>query len=243
MKAVILAGGKGTRLKPYTTVFPKPLMPIGDNPILEIVIRQLKSHGFNEIIMAVGHLAELIMAFFNDGSKYGIKIKYSREDHPLGTAGPLALLKEDLNEPFLLMNGDILSTIDYSNLVNYHKKNESTATIALKRRDIKIDFGIVEMDDSNVIKNYIEKPTIDYLVSMGIYVFEPEILEYITLNEKLDFPDLIKQLISNGETINGYVYDGYWLDIGRPDDYERANREIEEIRSQLFQFKEGQPKY
>ena len=243
MKAVILAGGKGTRLKPYTTVFPKPLMPIGDKPILEIIIRQLKSHGINEIIMAVGHLAELIMAFFNDGSKYGIKIKYSREDHPLGTAGPLALLKEDLNEPFLLMNGDILSTIDYSNLVNYHKKNEATATIALKRRDIKIDFGIVEMDDSNVIKNYIEKPTIDYLVSMGIYVFEPEILEYITPNEKLDFPDLIKQLISNGETINGYVYDGYWLDIGRPDDYERANREIEEIRSQLFQFKEGQPKY
>ena len=243
MKAVILAGGKGTRLKPYTTVFPKPLMPIGDKPILEIVIRQLKSHGINEIIMAVGHLAELIMAFFNDGSKYGIKIKYSREDHPLGTAGPLALLKEDLNEPFLLMNGDILSTIDYSNLVNYHKKNKSTATIALKRRDIKIDFGIVEMDDSNVIKNYIEKPTIDYLVSMGIYVFEPEILEYITPNEKLDFPDLIKQLISNGETVKGYVYDGYWLDIGRPDDYERANREIEEIRSQLFQFKEGQPKY
>lgn len=243
MKAVILAGGKGTRLKPYTTVFPKPLMPIGDKPILEIVIRQLKSHGFNEFIMAVGHLAELIMAFFNDGSKYGIKIKYSREDHPLGTAGPLALLKEDLSEPFLLMNGDILSTIDYSDLINYHKRNGSTVTIALKRRDIKIDFGIVEMDDSNVIKSYIEKPTIDYLVSMGIYVFEPEILEYITPNEKLDFPDLIKQLISNGETINGYVYDGYWLDIGRPDDYERANREIEEIRSQLFQFKEGQPKY
>ena len=183
------------------------------------------------------------MAFFNDGSKYGIKIKYSREDHPLGTAGPLALLKEDLSEPFLLMNGDILSTIDYSDLINYHKRNGSTVTIALKRRDIKIDFGIVEMDDSNVIKSYIEKPTIDYLVSMGIYVFEPEILEYITPNEKLDFPDLIKQLISNGETINGYVYDGYWLDIGRPDDYERANREIEEIRSQLFQFKEGQPKY
>jgi NDP-sugar pyrophosphorylase family protein len=243
MKAVILAGGKGTRLEPYTTVFPKPLMPIGDKPILEIVIHQLKSHGFNEIIMAVGHLAELIMAFFNDGSKYCIKIKYSREDHPMGTAGPLASMKKDLNETFLMMNGDILSTIDYSDLVNYHKKNKAIATIALNKRDMKIDFGIVEMDDRNAIKNYIEKPTIDYLVSMGIYVFEPEILEYVTPNEKLDFPDLIKQLISNGEEVKGYVYDGYWLDIGRPDDYEKANREIGEISLQLFESKEMESKY
>lgn len=242
MKAVILAGGKGTRLEPYTTVFPKPLMPIGDKPILEIVIHQLKSHGFNEIIMAVGHLAELIMAFFNDGSKYNIKITYSREDYPMGTAGPLASMKEDLDETFLMMNGDILSTIDYSDLVNYHKKNKAIATIALNKRDMQIDFGIVEMDDRNAIKNYIEKPTIDYLVSMGIYVFEPEILEYVTPNEKLDFPDLIKQLISNGEMVKGYVYDGYWLDIGRPDDYERANKEIDEISPQLFESKEMESK-
>ena len=234
MKAVILAGGKGTRLKPYTTVFPKPLMPIGDKPILEIVVRQLKSHGVDEVLMAVGHLAELIMAFFNDGSKYGIKIKYSREDQPLGTAGPLALMKEDLYETFLMMNGDVLSTIDYSDLVNYHKRNESVATIALKKRDVKIDFGIVELDDSNTMKDYIEKPTIDYLVSMGVYVFDPKVLEYIIPNEYFDFPDLIRKLISNGETVKGYVYDGYWLDIGRPDDYERANREIEKTYDKLL---------
>ena len=234
MKAIILAGGKGTRLKPYTTVFPKPLMPIGDNPILEIIVRQLKLHGFNEIIMAVGHLAELIMTFFNDGTKYGIKIKYTREDQPLGTAGPLALMKEDLNEAFLMMNGDVLSTLNYSDLVNYHKRNGAIATIALKKRTIKIDFGVPEVDADNNIVGYTEKPEIEYLVSMGVYVFEPRVLEYIRPNEYLDFPDLIKELISNGETVKVYVYDGYWLDIGRPNDYERANKEIDEIYPKLF---------
>ena len=230
LKAVILAGGKGTRLKPYTTVFPKPLMPIGDTPILEIVIKQLKSYGFDEIIMAVGHLAELIMTFFNDGSKYGINIKYTRENKPLGTAGPLALMKEELKGTFLMMNGDVLTTLDYSDLVNYHKKNKAIATIALKKRAVKIDFGVVEIDDGNSIVGYTEKPKIDYLVSMGVYVFDPQVLEYIRPKEYLDFPDLIKELISNGETVKGYIYDGYWLDIGRPDDYERANEDFKKQR-------------
>ena len=233
MKAVILAGGKGTRLKPYTTVFPKPLMPINDKPILEIVVRQLKSRGFDEAIITVGHLAELIMTFFGDGSKFGVKIEYSREDKPLGTAGGLGLLKRELNETFLMMNGDVLTTLDFSDLVNYHKRNGAIATIALKKRDVKIDFGVVEIDEDNSIVGYKEKPKIDYLVSMGVYVFEPRVLDYIKPNEYLDFPDLIKKLISNGETVKGCVYDGYWLDIGRPDDYERANREIGEICGKL----------
>ena len=233
MKAVILAGGKGTRLKPYTTVFPKPLMPLGDKPILEIVVRQLKSHGFDEAIITVGHLAELIMTFFGDGSKVGVKIKYSIEDKPLGTAGGLGLIKKALNETFLMMNGDVLTTLDFSHLVNYHKRNGAIATIALKKREVKIDFGVVEIDDGNSIVGYTEKPRIDYLVSMGVYVFDPSVLEYIRPNEYLDFPDLIKKLISNGETVKGYTYDGYWLDIGRPDDYERANMEIEEIYDKL----------
>ena len=233
MKAVILAGGKGTRLKPYTTVFPKPLMPIGDKPILEIVIGQLKSHGFDEAIITVGHLAELIMTFFGDGSKVGVKIKYSREDKPLGTAGGLGLIKQELNETFLMMNGDVLTTLDFSDLVNYHKRNGAIATIGLKKRDVKIDFGVVEIDESNNIVGYDEKPEFEYLVSMGVYLFEPTVLKYIRQNEYLDFPDLIKKLISNGETVKGYIYDGYWLDIGRPDDYERANMEIEEIYDKL----------
>ena len=234
MKAVILAGGKGTRLKPYTTVFPKPLMPINDKPILEIVIRQLKSHAFDDVIITVGHLAELIVTFFGDGSKFGVKIDYSREDKPLGTAGGLGLVKDELNETFLMINGDVLTTLDFSDLVNYHKRNGAIATIALKKRDVKIDFGVVEIDDGNSIVGYSEKPKIDHLVSMGVYIFEPRVLEYIKPTEYLDFPDLIKRLISNGETVKGYVYDGYWLDIGRPDDYDRANREIEEIYHKLF---------
>lgn len=234
MKAVILAGGKGTRLKPYTTVFPKPLMPIGEKPILEIVVQQLKSQGFKEIIMAVGHLAELIMTFFNDGSKYGIKIKYSREDKPLGTAGPLTLMRDELKETFLMMNGDILTTLNYSDLVSYHKENKAIATIALKKRAVKIDFGVPEVDEENNIVGYTEKPEIEYLVSMGVYAFDPGVLDYIRSNEYLDFPAIIKELISNGETVKGYVHDGYWLDIGRQDDYERANREIEEIYDKLL---------
>lgn len=233
MKAVILAGGKGTRLRPYTTAFPKPLMPIGDKPILEIIVRQLKSHGIDEIIMAVGHLAELIMTFFGDGSKFGVKIKYSREDEPLGTAGPLSLIKDELKETFLVMNGDVLSTINYSSLIKYHKENGAMATVTLNRRSVHIDFGVVKIDESKTIVDYIEKPTLDYLVSMGIYVFEPDVLSYIP-NKKFDFPDLVKTLISDGKTVKGYVYDGYWLDIGRPDDYERANAEIDKIYSELF---------
>jgi NDP-sugar pyrophosphorylase family protein len=239
MKAVILAGGKGTRLKPYTTVFPKPLMPLGDKPILEIVIRQLKSHGFDEVIITVGHLAELIMTFFGDGSKFDIKIKYSREDKPLGTAGGLGLLKQELNETFLMMNGDVLTSLNYSDLRDYQKRNGAIATIALKKRDVKIDFGVVKIDDGNSIVGYKEKPEVGYLVSMGVYIFEPKVLEYIKPKEYLDFPDLIKKLISDGEIVKGYVYDGYWLDIGRPDDYERANREIDEIYPKLFRSDSG----
>jgi NDP-sugar pyrophosphorylase family protein len=234
MKAVILAGGKGTRLKPYTTVFPKPLMPIDDKPILEIVVRQLKSHGFDEVIITVGHLAELIMTFFGDGSKFGVKIEYSRENKPLGTAGGLGLIKKALNETFLMMNGDVLTSLNYSDLTDYHNRNGAITTIALNKREVDIDFGVVELDNDNSIVGYKEKPKIDYLVSMGVYIFEPEILKYIEPNEFLDFPDLVKKLISNGETVKGYVYDGYWLDIGRPDDYERANREIEKIYDKLF---------
>jgi NDP-sugar pyrophosphorylase family protein len=233
MKAVILAGGKGTRLRPYTTVFPKPLMPVGDKPILEIIICQLKSCGLGDIIITVGHLGELITNFFGDGSKLGVNIKYAKEDQPLGTAGGLGLIKEELKDTFLMINGDTLTTLSFADLIDYHKKNGAIATIALRKREVYIDFGVVEPDSSNNIKGYIEKPTVSYLVSMGVYVFEPRVLKYIKPRERLDFPDLIKTLISNGETVKGFIFEGYWLDIGRPDDYEKANREIEEIYNNL----------
>jgi NDP-sugar pyrophosphorylase family protein len=229
VKVVILAGGKGTRLKPYTTVFPKPLMPIGDKPILEIIIRQLRFHNLKDIVIMVGHLGELIMNFFGDGSRFGVNIKYSKEDKPLGTAGGLDLIRNELRETFLMINGDTLTTLNFSDLINYHQNNGANATIALNKRDVYIDFGTIKIDDSNNIKEYIEKPTIYYLVSMGIYVLEPNVLEYVKSGEKLDSDVLIQTMISKNETVKGFFYDGYWLDIGRAEDYEKANEEIEEI--------------
>lgn len=234
MKVVILAGGKGTRLMPYTTVFPKPLMPLGDQPILELVIKQLKSYNYSDIILGVGHLKELIMAFFNDGSKFGVRITYSDEDKPLGTAGPLAALRNDLKDTFLVMNGDVLTTLDFAKIVEYHKKSGAMATISLTRRKVKIDYGVPEVDMDNNITGFSEKPELSYLVSMGIYVFEPGILNYIKDNQYLDFPDLLKKLMESGEKIKGYISDDYWLDIGRVEDYALANKELDVIYSKLF---------
>lgn len=234
MKAVVLAGGKGTRLKPYTTAFPKPLMPIGDRPILEIIVRQLKSQGFEKIILMVGHLGELITAFFGDGSKFGVDITYSKEEQPLGTAGGLSLIRDELDDTFLMINGDTLTTLRFSDIINHHKSNQAVATIALNRRQVTIDFGVVEVNSvNNEVQNYIEKPTLENLVSMGISALQPEVLNYIRPNQYLDYPTLIQNLLNDGKKVIGYVFDGYWLDIGRPDDYERANMEMEAIYGKL----------
>jgi NDP-sugar pyrophosphorylase family protein len=232
MRAVILAGGKGTRLAPYTTVLPKPLMPIGDMPILEIVIRQLARHGFTDITLAVGHLAELVMAYCGDGEKFGVRINYSREEEPLGTAGPISLIP-DLNETFLVMNGDLLATLDYSAMWKYHKERGAIATLASHRRDIKIDLGVIESEDGWV-KDYIEKPTYHYSVSTGIYIFEVEILKYIERGKRLDLPELILGLLKSGQKVNIYNFDGYWLDIGRHDDYETAMEEFAAHRADFL---------
>lgn len=233
MRAVILAGGRGTRLYPYTIVFPKPLMPIGDVPILEIVVRQLKYYGISDIVMAVGHLAELLMAYFGDGSRFGVQISYSRETYPLGTAGPLALIP-GLDETFLVMNGDVLTTLDYRALIAYHRANGSVATIASHRRDARIDLGVIQTDATGRITDYIEKPVYHYLVSMGIYVFEPAVLRQIEPGQRLDFPDLVLRLLAAGERVQSYLFDGYWLDIGRPDDYSQATAEFEQLRKQFL---------
>ena len=233
MQAVIMAGGKGTRLAPYTTVFPKPLMPIGEMPILEIVIRQLKKHGFTRIVLAVGHLAGLIEAYFGDGSKWGVKIKYSREEKPLGTAGPLSLI-DDLDENFLVMNGDLLTDIDYSDLMGFHMENGALSTICMYTKDVPISLGVLELDREGNIVDYIEKPTLKYKVSMGIYIFNKKILEHIEKGIYLDFPVLIKNLINKGENIRGYNFNGYWMDIGRHEDYSRVLEEFESMKDQLL---------
>ena len=221
MRAVILAGGRGTRLAPYTTILPKPLMPVGDRPILDIVIQQLQHYGFSDINLAVGYLAELLMAYFGSGERLGVKITYSREEEPLGTAGPLSLVP-DLEDRFLLMNGDVLTAINYSDMLVHHQASGAIGTLAVYPRSVKINLGVVNYDDCNRLTDYVEKPTHHYQVSMGIYIFERRVLDFIPHNEHLDLPDLVRQVIAAGETMNCYPYSGYWLDIGRPDDYQAA---------------------
>ena len=233
MRAIILAGGKGTRLLPYTTVLPKPLMPIGDMPILEVVLRQLKAAGIDRVTMAVGHLAELLQAFFGDGKRFGLPIDYSIEEKPLGTVGPLTLIP-DLGGTLLMMNGDILTTLDYRDLIERHRESGAIVTIASYVRQVKIDFGVIEADAANVLTRYVEKPKLDYRVSMGVYVFEPEVLRYLRPGQYHDFPDLVKTLIAEGKKVVSYPFSGYWLDMGRPDDYARAVEEFESRRTEFL---------
>ena len=233
MKAVVLAGGKGTRLAPYTKILPKPLIPIGDMPILEVLIRQMNRHGIEEIILTVGHLSELLKSFFQDGSRFGVRIKYSFEDEPLGTAGPLAQI-DGLDDTFLVTNGDVLTTLDLGNLVDFHLDQGAIATIAMHRRAIRIDLGVIHCDGNHEVVDYVEKPEVKYLASMGIYVFEPRVLKYIPRGYYLDFPDLVLKLLENGEKVSGFSFDGYWQDLGRQDDYEQATADFESMRTEFL---------
>lgn len=224
MQAIILAGGKGTRLLPYTKKIPKPLLPIDDIPIIEIIIRQLKVHGFDTIILAVGHMHHLFQSFFEDGSKFGVKISYTVESKPLGTAGALSKCFSKLDENFLMMNGDILTTLDFQNLMNFHIKESSDFTIATHNRTVKIDYGVLESDNSKNLLRYIEKPHYDYMVSMGINIVnKSSIKKYIRKEKYLDIPDLVKELIKYKSKILCYKETCDWLDIGRVDDYEKAS--------------------
>lgn len=231
MQAVILAGGKGTRLKPFTTNIPKPLVPIGDLPILEIVLRQLKYYGFTDIILTVNHLSEILMAFFGDGKKWGLNIKYSVEDKVLGTAAPIALI-DALDDNFLVMNGDLLTTINYADIYKWHMINKNDATISSYKKEVKVDLGVLEVKNDDFL-NYIEKPVYNFLVSMGIYIFNKEVLNFIPRNEYFDMPDLILKLHASEKKVKCYKGDYYWLDIGRVEDYETA-LSIFETRKQEF---------
>ena len=232
MRVIILAGGKGTRLLPYTTVIPKPLMPVGDRPILEIIIRQLKKHGFDRFTMAVGYLAELLEAYFGDGSRLGVQIDYSRENKPLGTIGSLGLI-EGLNETFMVMNGDVLTNLNYSRLVDFHIEQNAVSTIATYNKELQIDLGVLEVGEDFRLRDYKEKPSLKYQVSMGVYVFEPEILKHLKPNGYLDFPDLTLKLIGEGKKVIAFPFDGYWLDIGRHEDYVQAQEEFEIVTREL----------
>jgi NDP-sugar pyrophosphorylase family protein len=231
-RAVILAGGVGSRLRPYTTVLPKPLMPVGDRPVLEIVIGQLARAKFERVTIATGHLAQLIEAYFGDGRRFGVAIDYFREDEPLGTVGALSSI-EDLDEDFLVMNGDILTDLNYRALMAHHCNGGQIATIAAHTRSVEVSLGVLRCEndlDKDRVTGYIEKPTMTWEVSMGVYCFSPRARDHIPVGRRLDFPDLVLKLIAAGEAVRVWRCEDYWLDIGRSEDYVQAQEDFERLR-------------
>lgn len=240
-RAVVLAGGRGTRLLPYTAVIPKPLMPVGDRSILEIVLAQLAGAGFTRVTISTGYRARLIEAVLGDGEAFGIAVDYVREDEPLGTAGALGLI-EDLDDPFLVMNGDVLTDLDYSELLARHEAGDAHVTIACTRKRVQVSLGVLRFmgeDNPNRLADYVEKPTVDFDASMGIYAMSPSVLRYIEPGRRLDFPDLVTRLLREGEPVDAWhCPESYWLDIGRHEDYEAAVAEFERMRHRLLPFEE-----
>ncbi|MFD4600449.1 NDP-sugar synthase [Streptomyces sp. NPDC058464] len=234
MHAVILAGGKGVRLRPYTTALPKPLVPIGDqHAILEIVLRQLSTAGFTSVTLAIGHLGGIIRAYVGDGSQWGVSVDYATEESPLGTMGPLLNLRQRLPETFLVMNGDILTDLDYADVLARHRASGAPLTIATYARQVHIDFGVLTTDDGKVVA-FTEKPSVDYRVSMGVYGLSRAALAPYTPGLPLGFDELVIDLLAAETPPHAYEFDGYWLDIGRPDDYDRANAEFTTRKSLLL---------
>ena len=234
MHVAILAGGLGVRLRPYTTALPKPLVPIGEEyAILDIILQQLKMRGFMRVTLAIGHLGSLIRAFVGDGSRWGLDVDYSEEDQPLSTIGPLLNFIDRLPEHFLVMNGDVLTDLDYANLLERHVQWHAPLTVATYQRQVKIDFGTLETVDGHIVK-FAEKPTLSYGVSMGVYAMSRSTLAHYPKNVSFGFDDLVLDLLARRDRPRAYHFNGYWLDIGRPDDYDEANRSFSELRPILL---------
>jgi NDP-sugar pyrophosphorylase family protein len=232
-RAVVLAGGKGTRLRPYTVVFPKPLMPLGDYPILEVIVRQLALEGFDHITMAVNHQANLIKAFFGDGEAWKVRIDYSLEAQPLSTIAPLRLIG-DLPDTFLLMNGDVLTDLRFRDFYRDHAASGGVFTIAASNRTHTIDYGVLRTDAASTLVGFEEKPSMRYLVSMGVYVVQKSVLALVPPGQPYGFDDLMLALLARGDRVNVKRHDGYWRDLGRTDDYAQAVDEFERQRGLLL---------
>jgi mannose-1-phosphate guanylyltransferase/phosphomannomutase len=225
MKAIVLCGGKGTRLRPYTYSMPKPMLPLGKRPILEFVINNLSEHGFKDIYLTVGYLKETIMKYFDDGSRFGVRIKYFTEDKEMNTAGSILPCKKEIDDSFIVVMGDHLSSVNLQRLMEFHKKKNATATLALKRTGVPLEYGIAHITDDGRIDKFEEKPIVENLVNSGMYCFEPEIFNYI--KDGYDFAqDVFPKLLKEKKKVYGYVFDEYWIDIGRVPDYEQLNRII-----------------
>jgi NDP-sugar pyrophosphorylase family protein len=217
MQAVILAGGKGRRLRPYTTVLPKPMMPIGEKPILGIIIEKLARSGITDVVITVGYLAGIIQAYFGDGKKFGVDITYFVEKEPLGTAGCLSVI-ENLQDEFVVMNGDIFTSLDFNDLVAYHRRMGNPVTICSYKKEIQLTLGVLQLA-GDTVQDYIEKPRYTFDVSTGMYAMNRKVVAHIPKNQHFDFPTLIKRLIAAKEPISVYAFEGEWYDIGREEDY------------------------
>jgi NDP-sugar pyrophosphorylase family protein len=232
IQAVVLAGGEGSRLRPFLKQIPKPLVPLEGIPILEVVLRQLARFGFRRIVITIGHQADLVRANFSNGAHLGLQLSYAEEKSPLGTAGPLAGI-EELADDFLVLNGDLLTTLDFRSLFEEHRRGRAVLTIAAHERSIPVEFGIIEGKDG-AVRGYVEKPELRYRVSMGIYGFNRSVLRHIEPAVKLDFPDLVLRLLGAGEQVRYFPFEGYWLDIGCGEDYERAREDFPAMRKDLL---------
>lgn len=227
MHAIIMAGGKGSRLYPYSAVLPKPLMPLGETPVLEVLLRKLRRSGIDRTVLAVNHMRHLIEAFFGDGSRFGLPISYSYEDRPLGTAGPMGSVLDQLGEDFLLVNGDLLTTLDIGRMIAAHRARNADATIGVCEREVKIDFGLIDVGADMRMTGYREKPSYRHLVSMGIYLLRAAaVRDLVRPGEYLDMPDLMQAMMQAERRVICHQQDCVWLDIGRPDDFARAQQMI-----------------
>jgi NDP-mannose synthase len=231
MRTVILAGGQGVRLKPYTITLPKPLVPVGEEPIMKLLLNSLKRQGIKEVVICVNHMRELIEAYFGDGSEMGMKIRYSRETKPLGTVAPIKLI-QGLPDDFLVMNGDVMTDLSMRKLFHEHKTNDAIMTVATFTRNVHVDYGVIKHDADHVVNGFTEKPNYDVDVSMGVYAFNKRVFDYVPDNTYFGFDSLMHKLLLNGEKVKTFEHHGYWLDIGRPEDYEKANEDVDRVMGQ-----------
>ena len=237
MRAIVLAGGKGTRLRPFTYSLPKPLMPLGgEMPILEIILKQLKSNDFNHITIAVNYKAKIIQAFFEDGNECGLKIDYSIEKEPLGSVGPLTLI-QDLPDNFLVMNGDILTDLSFKELFNWHLTEGNDISVCTFKKKYQIDLGVIQYDNNQNIYEFVEKPVVYNNINMGVYVLNKKVIQDLTKNKPYGFDKLIINGLNQKLKIKAYVHKSYWLDIGSNEDYQKANEFYIDNKDNLFNLK------
>lgn len=234
MKAVIQCGGQGTRLRPYTMVLPKPLMPVRSQPVLDLLLTWLRRNDLREVFITTGYLGHLIKSFCGDGRRWDIRIRYTDEAIPLGTIGPISMLRDELDSTFLVINGDVITDLSLNAFARYHHRTSGMLTVATVHRQERMEFGVIEEHDGRVT-SFKEKPMLSNLVSMGVYCMEPAIFQYIPMDVPFGFDDLILCLLGRGVPVHSYIHEGIWLDIGRIDDFHSAQELSWDAQSPPFE--------